>query len=78
LAGDEPLQEALHAWLMAALASSGELAAVLRLFAELRARLAAELGVEPSLHLQAAHLGISGVTDVVWTHRNGSRSGWTD
>ena len=34
-----------------AIASSGELAA-LRRFAELRARLAAELGVEPNPHLQ--------------------------
>jgi len=58
LARDEPLHEGLHTRLMVALASSGELAAALRLYAELRTRLATELGVEPGPQLQAAHLRI--------------------
>ncbi len=55
---DEPLHEGLHARLMLALAGDGEQAAALGLFAEVRARLRQELGVEPGPELQAAHLRV--------------------
>jgi DNA-binding SARP family transcriptional activator len=54
----EPLHEGLHAGLMLALASCGQQAAALRLFVDLRARLAEELGVEPGSELQQAHLRV--------------------
>ncbi|CAM3896158.1 BTAD domain-containing putative transcriptional regulator [Kibdelosporangium persicum] len=52
---DEPLHEGLHAKLGLALAGSGEQAAALRLFTDIRRRLADELGIEPSAELRAAH-----------------------
>lgn len=58
LAPDEPLHEGLAARLMVALAGSGERAAALSLFAEVRHRLAEELGVQPSSELQETHLRI--------------------
>ncbi|MFL6143411.1 MAG: tetratricopeptide repeat protein [Labedaea sp.] len=58
LTGEEPLHEGLHARLMLALAGSGEQAAALRLFTEIRSRLADELGVGPGAEIRAAHLSI--------------------
>jgi DNA-binding SARP family transcriptional activator len=58
LAHEEPLHEGLHARLMLALARSGQQAAALRLFSELRGRLDEELGVRPGPELTAAHLRI--------------------
>jgi DNA-binding SARP family transcriptional activator/Tfp pilus assembly protein PilF len=58
LVHDEPLHEALHARLMLALAGSGQQATALRLFADLRARLADELGVEPGAEVRDVHLRI--------------------
>jgi DNA-binding SARP family transcriptional activator len=55
LAAAEPLHEGLHARLMRALAGSGEQAAAVTTYAEIRARLAAELGVAPGPELRAAH-----------------------
>ncbi|HEV2781110.1 MAG TPA: tetratricopeptide repeat protein [Actinophytocola sp.] len=54
----EPLHEGLHARLMLGLAGSGQQAAALRLFADLRARLADELGIEPGHEIVAAYLRI--------------------
>jgi DNA-binding SARP family transcriptional activator/tetratricopeptide (TPR) repeat protein/DNA-binding XRE family transcriptional regulator len=56
LSHEEPLHEAVHGRLMLALAATGEPAAALRVFAELRTRLAEELGVEPGAEVQATHL----------------------
>lgn len=58
LTGEEPLHEALHARLMLALAASGQQAAALGLFAEVRGRLDEELGVAPGADITAAHLRI--------------------
>jgi len=58
LVADEPLHEGAAARLMLALAGSGEQAAALQLFVDLRDRLADELGVEPGAELQAAHLRV--------------------
>jgi DNA-binding SARP family transcriptional activator/Tfp pilus assembly protein PilF len=58
LAREEPLHEGLAARLMLALARSGEQAAALRLFTDVRTRLADELGVDPGDELQAAHLRV--------------------
>jgi DNA-binding SARP family transcriptional activator/tetratricopeptide (TPR) repeat protein len=54
LAAAEPLHEGLHARLMRALAGSGEQAAAFGTYAEIRARLADQLGVEPGPELRAA------------------------
>ena len=54
----EPLNEALHARLMLALAGAGQQAVALGLFAALRNRLAEELGVTPGPALRAAHLRV--------------------
>ncbi|MFI7464789.1 tetratricopeptide repeat protein [Nonomuraea sp. NPDC049646] len=51
---DEPLHEGLAARLMTALAEQGEQAAALRLYGEMRARLAEELDVEPGDDLRRA------------------------
>ena len=56
LVHDEPLHEGLHARLVLALAESGELAGALKLYADIRARLAEELGVEPGAELRATHM----------------------
>jgi tetratricopeptide (TPR) repeat protein/DNA-binding SARP family transcriptional activator/DNA-binding transcriptional regulator YiaG len=58
LSHQEPLHEAVHARLMLALATTGEKAGALRVYADLRARLADELGVEPGPEIQAIHLRI--------------------
>jgi DNA-binding SARP family transcriptional activator/DNA-binding XRE family transcriptional regulator len=62
LAGAEPLHGGLHeglnARLMMALAGSGQQAAALRLFGEVRDRLADELGVRPGSEMREAHLRI--------------------
>lgn len=54
----EPLNEAAHARLMIALASTGQQAAALQLFNTLRQRLAEELGVDPGATLLDAHQAI--------------------
>ncbi|PPK68953.1 tetratricopeptide repeat protein [Actinokineospora auranticolor] len=58
LAHEEPLHEGLHARLMLGLAGGGEQAEALRVFADIRARLDDELGVEPGLEIQDAHLRV--------------------
>jgi DNA-binding SARP family transcriptional activator/tetratricopeptide (TPR) repeat protein len=55
---EEPLHEGLHARLMLALAGCGQQAAALRLFADVRDRLADELGIEPGTEIQEAHLRV--------------------
>ncbi len=55
---DEPLHERVAARLMLALAGSGEQAAALQLYTDIRGRLDDELGVEPGADLQAAHLRV--------------------
>ncbi|HEU5471450.1 MAG TPA: BTAD domain-containing putative transcriptional regulator [Actinophytocola sp.] len=54
----EPLHEGLHARLMLGLAGSGQQAAALRLFADIRTRLAEDLGIEPGPEIGAAYLRI--------------------
>jgi DNA-binding SARP family transcriptional activator/tetratricopeptide (TPR) repeat protein/DNA-binding XRE family transcriptional regulator len=58
LSHEEPLHEAVHGRLMLALAATGEPAPALRVYADLRARLADELGVEPGPDTQVAHLRV--------------------
>ena len=58
LAGAEPLNERLTARLMLVLASCGQQAAALELFASARERLNLELGVGPGRELQAAQLRV--------------------
>jgi DNA-binding SARP family transcriptional activator/Tfp pilus assembly protein PilF len=53
---DEPLHEGLHARLALLLAAGGEQAEALRVLADVRARLAEDLGVEPGDELRAAQL----------------------
>jgi DNA-binding SARP family transcriptional activator/tetratricopeptide (TPR) repeat protein len=55
LAGREPLDERAHAWLMLALAGSGQQAAALEVFAGCRKRLDEQLGVRPGPELARAH-----------------------
>ncbi|MGY0006928.1 ATP-binding protein [Micromonospora sp. I033] len=55
LAAAEPLHEAVQARHLTVLARTGRRAAALHRFAEIRARLAAELGIEPGPELAAAH-----------------------
>jgi DNA-binding SARP family transcriptional activator/DNA-binding XRE family transcriptional regulator len=55
LAAEEPLHEALHARLMLALAGAGDRAAALRVHAELRGRLAEDLGVDPGEEIGQAY-----------------------
>ncbi|WP_433374769.1 BTAD domain-containing putative transcriptional regulator [Streptosporangium sp. CA-115845] len=54
----EPLHEGLHARLITAMAGCGEQAAALRLYAEVRAGLVDDLGVDPGPELAAAHLRV--------------------
>src|SRR6185503_8472601 len=54
LAEEEPLHEGLHAALMIALAGSGEQAAALTLFTQMRRRLADQLGVDPGAEIMDA------------------------
>jgi DNA-binding SARP family transcriptional activator len=58
LTADDPLHEAAHARLMLALAGSGQQAAALGLFADIRRRLADELGIEPGPELRQAQLQV--------------------
>ena len=58
LARDEPLNERAHAFLMIALAATGQQAEALRVFGELRVRLDNELGVRPGPELTGAHLRV--------------------
>ncbi|SDD73290.1 BTAD domain-containing putative transcriptional regulator [Actinokineospora iranica] len=58
LAHEEPLHEGLHARLMLGLAGTGEQAEALRVFSDIRTRLDEELGVEPGLEIQDAHLRV--------------------
>ncbi|MFI6505966.1 tetratricopeptide repeat protein [Streptosporangium sp. NPDC050855] len=51
----EPLHEGLNARIVLALAASGQRAAALRFFGDLRDRLRNDLGIEPSPELQDAH-----------------------
>jgi DNA-binding SARP family transcriptional activator/tetratricopeptide (TPR) repeat protein/DNA-binding XRE family transcriptional regulator len=55
---DEPLHEGLHARLILGLAGTGEQAAALQVFADIRARLDEDLGVEPGAEIRAAHLRV--------------------
>ncbi len=52
----EPLHEGLNARILLALAASGERAAALRLFSDLRDRLRDSLGIQPGPELQGAYL----------------------
>jgi DNA-binding SARP family transcriptional activator/tetratricopeptide (TPR) repeat protein/DNA-binding XRE family transcriptional regulator len=54
----EPLHEALQARFMLALAALGDQAGALRHFAETRAKLRDELGIEPGGELSAAHVRV--------------------
>ena len=58
LAGREPLNERAHACLMVALAGSGQQAAALDLYEQLRRRLDDQLGVRPGPELADAHLSV--------------------
>ncbi|GAA1638929.1 BTAD domain-containing putative transcriptional regulator [Actinoplanes couchii] len=58
LSQEEPLHEGLHARLLLALAGSGRQAEALRHYADVRARIVRELGVEPGPRLTEAHLGV--------------------
>jgi DNA-binding SARP family transcriptional activator len=63
IARTEPLDERVHARLMAALAATGQQAAALRVFEQVRTRLDHELGVSPGPELADAHLQIMRATD---------------
>jgi RNA polymerase sigma factor (sigma-70 family) len=58
LAAREPLNEAVHAHLMIALAGAGQQAAALAVYAGLRCHLDDQLGVRPGAQLSAAHLQV--------------------
>jgi DNA-binding SARP family transcriptional activator/Tfp pilus assembly protein PilF/DNA-binding XRE family transcriptional regulator len=58
LAGREPLDEKAHARLMVALAGTGQQAAALRVFEDLRRRLDDQLGVRPGPEVAEAHVRI--------------------
>ena len=58
LAGREPLDEKVHARLMIALAATGQQAAALKVYEDLRHRLDDQLGVGPGAELAAAHLRV--------------------
>ena len=54
----EPLNEQAHAYLMTALAATGQQAAAVMLFGELMHRLDRELGIRPGPQLAATHVRI--------------------
>jgi DNA-binding SARP family transcriptional activator len=58
LAAAEPLNEPAHARLMIALAGSGEQAAAIRVYEDLRSRLDRELGLYPGKELAEAHMRV--------------------
>ncbi|GII77355.1 SARP family transcriptional regulator [Sphaerisporangium rufum] len=58
VAAAEPLNEAVHSWLLLALAGSGAQADALAEYEAVRARLADELGIDPGPQLRAAHLKV--------------------
>ncbi|MEV6641934.1 BTAD domain-containing putative transcriptional regulator [Amycolatopsis sp. NPDC051371] len=58
LAGEHPLRERLTAQLIRALHGSGRSAEALSVFAEIRERLADELGADPSAELADAHVAV--------------------
>ncbi|MCW2879400.1 MAG: transcriptional regulator, family [Sphaerisporangium sp.] len=58
VASAEPLDEAVHSWLVLALATSGAQAEALAEYESTRARLADELGIDPGPQLRAAHLQV--------------------
>jgi DNA-binding SARP family transcriptional activator/DNA-binding XRE family transcriptional regulator len=58
LAAAESLNEPAHAWLMIALAGSGQQAAAIQVYEELRLRLDRELGLYPGEELTEAHLRV--------------------
>jgi DNA-binding SARP family transcriptional activator/predicted ATPase len=56
--GADPLDETAHRWYMSACAAAGEPARALTAYAELRERLADDLGADPAPQTQELHLGI--------------------
>jgi DNA-binding SARP family transcriptional activator len=58
LAAAEPLNESIQARLMLALAASGQQALALEHYQQVRARLEAELGVDPGAELRTAHAAV--------------------
>lgn len=58
LAGCDPLDEKAHAQLMIALAATGQQAAALRVYDNLRRRLDCQLGMRPGRELTQAHLRV--------------------
>ena len=58
LAAAQPLNEPAHAWLMIALAGSGQQAAAIFIYEDLRLRLDRELGLYPGEELAEAHLRV--------------------
>jgi DNA-binding SARP family transcriptional activator len=58
LAAAEPLNESVHARLMIALVGTGQQAAAIRIYEDLRSRLDRELGLYPGEELADAHLRI--------------------
>jgi len=58
LAAAEPLNESAHAHLMIALAGTGQQAAAIRVYEDLRSRLDLELGLYPGKELAEAHLRV--------------------
>jgi DNA-binding SARP family transcriptional activator/transcriptional regulator with XRE-family HTH domain len=58
LAARQPLDERVHARLMTALAATGQQAAALKVFEEIRLRLDQELGIRPDRELTKAHVRV--------------------
>ncbi|MFF0310927.1 BTAD domain-containing putative transcriptional regulator [Streptosporangium sp. NPDC004379] len=58
VAAAEPLNEAVHSWLVLALAGAGAQAEALAEYEATRRRLADELGIDPGPQLRAAHLQV--------------------
>ncbi|HEY2552002.1 MAG TPA: BTAD domain-containing putative transcriptional regulator [Streptosporangiaceae bacterium] len=71
LAAREPLNERAHACLMSALAQSGQQAAALEVFSEIRLRLDEQLGVAPAAELTEAHLRV-----LRGSQPDGQSAGW--
>jgi DNA-binding SARP family transcriptional activator/DNA-binding XRE family transcriptional regulator len=74
LCASEPFNEQAHAQLMVTLAATGQQAAAVELFGQVRRRLDRELGVLPGEQLTAAHLRV--LRQQVGTATD-SRSSWT-